>query len=387
MKASESGGQVRREAEERAGANDRKYERFSTDLNATLLRGKTSIEGRVVDVSFTGMFFTTFEPPPLRDLVKIDLELPSGERLRLLGMAVHLVRPGRHRRRPGVGVQLFGNGEGVLAAWDQFVKAVRADHLAAPKKKEPDEPKPEASDEPLDHAPVIDPLDRPTIAEPLDPAPVIEPRDRPTIADPLDPTSVVEPRDRSALDPAQAVDPLDHPTIADPLDPASAVDPLAAPTIADPLDHPTIAEPKPLFPEEVEPTPTAVGLPTAMPLPARLPTANLTPIHTTEIALAHDRSDAIEQAVEDAFDALEMEGDPFPDDFGPGDVAPGPEAHGRAGRAARFFATGAPHSVGDRGRSGLAAPPAGAKGTGPLSNRSPHADRHGRAAARDAAGR
>ena len=112
------------------GANHRQYERFPTDLRATLIKGKTEVPGRVVDVSFSGLFFTTDNPPPLRDLVKLEIELPSGEAMRILGMAVHVVRPARgQRQRPGVGVQLFGIGPDIRAAWDRFVAGVRASQL------------------------------------------------------------------------------------------------------------------------------------------------------------------------------------------------------------------------------------------------------------------
>ncbi len=91
-----------------------------------MIQGRKASKGRVVDVSFTGLFFTTINAPPLRDLVKIDLDLPGGGKTRILGMAVHVVRPSlTSKRRPGVGVQLFGIGPDVRAEWDRFVAGVR----------------------------------------------------------------------------------------------------------------------------------------------------------------------------------------------------------------------------------------------------------------------
>ena len=113
-------------------AKQRLYQRFPVHLKATLIRGKDAIAGHVVDVSFTGLFFTTSRPPPLRDLVKIDLELPNAGMIRVLGMAVHIVRPGPGRkRRAGVGIQLFGIGPDVRAQWDRFVGEVRAKFIEA----------------------------------------------------------------------------------------------------------------------------------------------------------------------------------------------------------------------------------------------------------------
>ena len=123
------------------GESNRRYERFPVNLKATLIRGRKSATGRVVDVSFTGLFFTTVEPPPLRDLVKIDLVLPTGGETRLLGMAVHVVRASLNsKRRPGVGVQLFGIGPDVRAEWDKFVASVRKAHLKAVEEDERPDP-------------------------------------------------------------------------------------------------------------------------------------------------------------------------------------------------------------------------------------------------------
>ncbi|MEO1334234.1 MAG: PilZ domain-containing protein, partial [Myxococcota bacterium] len=89
--------------------NARQYERFAVDLKATMVVGKKTVEGGVVDISFNGLFFTTEEPPQLRNLIKINVTLPSGKLASLLGMAVHVVQvDAKSKRRPGVGVQLFG---------------------------------------------------------------------------------------------------------------------------------------------------------------------------------------------------------------------------------------------------------------------------------------
>ncbi len=110
----------------------RRYERFSVNVCATMIQGRQSVQGRVVDVSFTGLFFQTNQAPPLRDLVKIDLELPTGSKLRVFGMAVHVVQAkGDPRRHPGVGVQLFGNGPEVRSEWDTFINAVRRETVRA----------------------------------------------------------------------------------------------------------------------------------------------------------------------------------------------------------------------------------------------------------------
>ena len=146
---------------ESGGRNNRRYERFAVNFKATLIQGKKTIRGRVVDISFTGLFFATLQVPPLRDLVKIDLELPTGATMRVLGMAVHAVRPKHNTTlRAGVGVQLFGNGPDVRAQWDDFVNAVRTSFLSEQTEDErngrpTDDRGPPSPDDPrFDEAPV-----------------------------------------------------------------------------------------------------------------------------------------------------------------------------------------------------------------------------------------
>ena len=132
MLAAASPEEIDPKPEDGLGSNQRRYERFAVKMDATLIQGRKTTKGRVVDVSYTGLFFTTMRPPPLRDLVKIDIQMPQGGTLRILGMAVHVVLPKKgNRRRSGVGVQLFGIGPEVRTEWDKFVNGVRYAHQKA----------------------------------------------------------------------------------------------------------------------------------------------------------------------------------------------------------------------------------------------------------------
>ena len=57
----------------------------------------------------------------------VELRLPpKNDPIRLMGMAVHVVRPETARgRTPGVGVQLFGISPEVRARWDKFIMHLR----------------------------------------------------------------------------------------------------------------------------------------------------------------------------------------------------------------------------------------------------------------------
>lgn len=106
--------------------NQRRHERYTYVTMATLVHGKKLNKLMTADVSFTGLFLSTEEPPPLRELVRVQLKLPSdGNLIELLCMAVHRVPPGG-RRAAGIGVLLYGLDPRVRARWDNFIQEVRA---------------------------------------------------------------------------------------------------------------------------------------------------------------------------------------------------------------------------------------------------------------------
>lgn len=107
------------------GNNKRRHERFNFVAPAVLVRGRKEMQLHTEDVSFGGLFLRTDNPPPLRDLVKIRLVLPSDhQEIELLGMAVHRVPPGGPRLA-GIGVLLYGLDPALRARWENFVQEVR----------------------------------------------------------------------------------------------------------------------------------------------------------------------------------------------------------------------------------------------------------------------
>lgn len=85
------------------------------------------------DISFSGISVLAQDPPPLRSFINFKIQLPNGELMSLHGMAVYVAEPGPDPDTPRIcGVHLYGNGDAVLAQWEQFVSGVAA---GASKKK------------------------------------------------------------------------------------------------------------------------------------------------------------------------------------------------------------------------------------------------------------
>jgi hypothetical protein len=120
------------------GAENRREARFAIRLPATLLRGKREpLRIDTADVSVHGLFLRTDEPPPIRQLVKVEIVLPaSGQRLLFHGMVV-FVRKGPDGGMPaGIGVQLLGLDGDLLATWDEFVRSLAPRHSASLRRME-----------------------------------------------------------------------------------------------------------------------------------------------------------------------------------------------------------------------------------------------------------
>jgi len=79
------------------------------------------------DVSFNGMFLPTSLQIALRQLVRLDLELPWDELLvSMHAMVVHVAHSASAEdHEHGIGVQFFGLGKSEKEAWLRFVERVR----------------------------------------------------------------------------------------------------------------------------------------------------------------------------------------------------------------------------------------------------------------------
>jgi hypothetical protein len=93
----------------------------------TLFRKREEIPLRSEDVSFTGLFIETDEPPPARHLIRLRLLLPPyGRALLTHANVVHVVPPNHAAvaRTPGVGVMLYALDRATRLAWETFVTRV-----------------------------------------------------------------------------------------------------------------------------------------------------------------------------------------------------------------------------------------------------------------------
>lgn len=91
----------------------RKDKRAIVDLPITVKIGKRQLAGTTLNVSFHGLSVKLSETPPIRQLVNIDLNLPSGKPFAAHAMVVH-------GNDGAVGLEFFGRTS--HPEWDEFVQ-------------------------------------------------------------------------------------------------------------------------------------------------------------------------------------------------------------------------------------------------------------------------
>lgn len=101
----------------------RRFGRFALSMPATLIAGKRETAVVTEDVSRNGMRLLTDAPPPDRRFVQIRLALSAAGETTINGITAYGVRAGG-ARRPGVGVQLYGNPPNIVADWERFVQGI-----------------------------------------------------------------------------------------------------------------------------------------------------------------------------------------------------------------------------------------------------------------------
>lgn len=120
--------ELRAESSSSAGSlTARRDKRFRYHLPITVSRGGQEDE-RVLthDVSFRGLFVRHDNPPPMRQLIRMSMFLPSTEyQIVLHGMVVHVVKPDNpYGKIPGFGICLYAVDRDTRAAWDTFVRYI-----------------------------------------------------------------------------------------------------------------------------------------------------------------------------------------------------------------------------------------------------------------------
>ena len=115
---------------------DRVHARFQVDLKVTMKWRRNVETLPVFDVSEGGVYVATESPPALRELVRLEFELPPNKTvLSAHGMAVNLVdAASTDGRPPGIGVQFYALDRDAQRAWSAFIDGVRKGQLAVPRR-------------------------------------------------------------------------------------------------------------------------------------------------------------------------------------------------------------------------------------------------------------
>ncbi len=111
-------------------ASRRREKRHNVALPVKILAGRREISGTTKDVSYNGMFIGADDLPDARAFVRLQVELQGGEEeIELSGMVVrHIEREGGGG---GVGIKLYGNGDDVLKAWNEFIATAASQDAAS----------------------------------------------------------------------------------------------------------------------------------------------------------------------------------------------------------------------------------------------------------------
>ncbi|MBX3219782.1 MAG: PilZ domain-containing protein [Labilithrix sp.] len=110
-------------------SEQRREARYPARIVARVVRRGQSIELLTNDVSFRGVFLRTDSPPALRQLMKVELLLPSGPVVSGHAMVVHVTnrpegQPKGEGAVPGAGVQFWGPITHARE-WEQFVHQLK----------------------------------------------------------------------------------------------------------------------------------------------------------------------------------------------------------------------------------------------------------------------
>lgn len=103
----------------------RKEQRLGADLPVQIKAGKKTISGTVHDASMHGLFVACDEPPGMRQLVQIEVSLPSGSKLTAHTMVVH-----HGGATKGAGLEFFGKGD--RPEWDEFIRQLARNPMQRP---------------------------------------------------------------------------------------------------------------------------------------------------------------------------------------------------------------------------------------------------------------
>ena len=129
---------------------NRREPRLRVQVPVILSFGKKTAKTATEDISYRGLYVPLEdELPPLRQLVKVEIQLPSGSET--FTPHAMVVRHGDDYGKRGVGLEFFGRTESV--AWDQFVRDAQQ-HPQPPTPSVPPQPGLAAGQQPFAQPPL-----------------------------------------------------------------------------------------------------------------------------------------------------------------------------------------------------------------------------------------
>jgi Tfp pilus assembly protein PilZ len=104
-------------------------QRYLARIAATFLSRSQSVAFLTDHVTSNGVFVRTDSPPPVMELLRIELVLPSASRKIVLhGMVTEVIPATTKHAAPGVEIAFFAKGGEAGQLWDEFIAFVRESH-------------------------------------------------------------------------------------------------------------------------------------------------------------------------------------------------------------------------------------------------------------------
>lgn len=107
----------------------RRAQRIPVNLSVQVIGGRNRMTYHTVDVSRVGLFIHTDTPRPERQLVRLRIDLGSGDPLEAHGMVVRAISAGEAAAEgmaPGMGIEFYGFGGEAQRRWEAYLTALSA---------------------------------------------------------------------------------------------------------------------------------------------------------------------------------------------------------------------------------------------------------------------
>jgi len=111
------------------GPKLRRAQRIPVNLSVQVIGGRTRMTYHTVDVSRVGIFIHTDTPRTERQLVRLRVDLGSGDPLEAHGMVVRAITPdeaGDEGLASGMGIEFYGFGGDPQRRWEAYLTALSA---------------------------------------------------------------------------------------------------------------------------------------------------------------------------------------------------------------------------------------------------------------------